>query len=91
MKWSKLFSHTEPTKPVAPKLRERKEITLNQKDDDLTRAEKILISAGIRVSDDIQTQWMPWMARAIVAYQELDKERWRWEWEQEQKKKEEQK
>ena len=82
MSW--FWSSSPNNAPV--KERQKKEITLSQKDDDLTRAEKILISAGIVVNDTVQSVWLPWMARTIVTYQELDKERWRWEWEQEQKK-----
>lgn len=49
-------------------------ITLSSDDDDITRAINILRISGIGINDTVYRQIVPWMARAIRSYQDLDRE-----------------
>lgn len=54
----------------------RETISLNASDNDLVRAEKICRVAGLAMTQAARDATIPWMARAIKSYQELDRELW---------------
>lgn len=51
-------------------------ITLSVHDDDLTRTINILRMGGLVINRTTYNQMVPWMARAVRAYQDLDRQAW---------------
>ena len=62
------------TPQPAPKVDSK--ITLSVHDDDLTRTINILRMGGLVINQTIYNQMVPWMARAVRAYQDLDRQAW---------------
>lgn len=62
--------------PVVEEERKPRQLTLKSTDDDVTRAVNILKASGVAVNSLTYTAIVPWMALAIKAYRELDREDW---------------
>lgn len=64
----------EQPKEAIPKT--PRQLTLNVEDDDITRAVNMLKASGMSVNELTYTAVVPWMAHAIRAYREMDREKW---------------
>jgi hypothetical protein len=55
-------------------VKKKNSVTLTASDDDITWAVNMLSLSGICVNDTVYNQIVPWMARVVSAYQELDRQ-----------------
>lgn len=65
--------NTTPSRDTTD-IKNSKSVTLAASDNDITRAVNMLNLSGICVNDTVYNQIVPWMARVISAYQELDRQ-----------------